>query len=127
MPLLLPHRVYLINNHYEVSSGVARKYYYAGGQRIAMREGTNVPLWLFGDHLGSTSYTANPSAGSGQATEQGEVRYKPFGATRYSSAPKGHPTPTTYRRVPAGRGKCYARTASRVTFPSLQCVVGHLS
>jgi len=30
------------------------KYYYAGGQRVAMRKGTANPTYLFGDHLGST-------------------------------------------------------------------------
>jgi RHS repeat-associated protein len=76
-----------LGNHYEVSGGVQRKYYYAGGQRVAMRENTNAPLWLFNDHLGSTGYTVNGT------TTTGGLRYKPFGSTRYSSGT----TPTTYR------------------------------
>ncbi len=71
-----------------------KKYYEAGGTRIALRDNGQL-RWLLGDHLGSTSYAANGT------TEQGEVRYKPWGSTRYSSGT----TPTTYRRVPPGRGQ----------------------
>jgi RHS repeat-associated protein len=42
---------------------------------------------LLGDHLGSTAYTLSA------ATEFGEVRYKAFGATRFTSGT----TPTTFR------------------------------
>ncbi len=63
------------------------KYYYAGGQRVAMRKGTGNPTYLFGDHLGSTSktYTRN-SDNTITTTEQ---RYYPWSGTRYSygSAP----------------------------------------
>lgn len=51
--------------------------------------------WLLGDHLGSTAYTINGT------TESGEVRYRAFGATRFTSGV----SPTTYRRVPPGRGQ----------------------
>ena len=32
-----------------------KRYYYTGTTHVAMREGSATPLWLFGDHLGSTS------------------------------------------------------------------------
>ena len=38
------------------SSSTMRRYYYAGGQRIAMRLGTTTLRFLLGDHLGSTSH-----------------------------------------------------------------------
>jgi len=53
-------------------------YYDAGSTRIAERRtgyGSNNGLfWLTGDHLGSTSVTANSSG-----TKTAEVRYKPWG------------------------------------------------
>jgi RHS repeat-associated protein len=44
--------------------------------------------FLFGDHLGSTSITVNRDGG-----DKRELRYKPWGGTRYSSGD----TPTTYQ------------------------------
>jgi hypothetical protein len=35
------------------------KDYYAGSQRVAMRKGSSTLYYLLGDHLGSTSITAN--------------------------------------------------------------------
>jgi hypothetical protein len=61
---------------------------------FVLRDGGNL-RWLLGDHLGSTAYTANGT------TESGEVRYKPWGSTRYTT---GATIPTTYRRVPLGAG-----------------------
>ncbi|HNT78903.1 MAG TPA: RHS repeat-associated core domain-containing protein [Anaerolineae bacterium] len=58
------------------------KYYYAGGQRVAMRQGSSAPIFLLGDHLGSTSKTYNTA--NGATTEQ---RYTPWGGTRSSSSP----------------------------------------
>ncbi len=48
-----------IGNTFEWTGSVATmvKYYYAGGQRVAMRKGTANPTYLFGDHLGSTAKT----------------------------------------------------------------------
>jgi RHS repeat-associated protein len=65
---------------------VTRKYYYAGGQRVAMRE-NNTLYWLLTDHLGSTAKVASGS------TPYGELRYKAWGETRYTWGT----TPTTYR------------------------------
>jgi hypothetical protein len=58
-----------IGNYYEVS-GSTTKYYYAGGQRIAMRQGTTL-YYLLSDHLGSTSITT-----SATGTKVAELRYK---------------------------------------------------
>jgi RHS repeat-associated protein len=73
------------------STGTMKKYYYAGGVRIAMRTGSNNPLWLLGDHLGSTSKVANFDG----LSVQSQQLYKPWGEKRY---PTGAPTlPTTFR------------------------------
>jgi len=69
-----------------------KKYYYAGSTRIAMRTGTADPLWLLGDHLGSTSRVANYD---GSAYTNGWQLYKPWGEKRYPSGASG--LPTTYR------------------------------
>jgi len=77
---------YYVGDHYEMSGGVAKKYYTAGGKRVALRSDGTL-YWLLNDHLGSTAVTLSGT------TETGEVRYKAFGATRFSSGT----TPTTYR------------------------------
>ena len=56
-----------------------RKYFYADGTRVAMRENGELH-WLFGDHLGSTSITADGSSGA----KEGELRYKAYGENRYA-------------------------------------------
>lgn len=77
---------YFVGSHYEVANGVVTKYYFAGSQRIALR--TNGTLnYLLGDHLGSTSLTTDAN---GQVIS--ELRYKPWGETRYASGT----TPTKY-------------------------------
>ena len=72
------------------------KYYYAGSTRIAMRTGAGTNetglLWLFGDHLGSTSRAANED---GTPYANGEQGYKPWGEKRYPTGASG--LPTTYR------------------------------
>ena len=50
------------------------KYYYAGAVRLAMREDSDDPLYLIGDHLGSTSLVLD-SAG----LEVAKQSYLPFG------------------------------------------------
>jgi len=70
-------------------SGVWRKYYMAGTQRVAMRtceggSGTancSAPTYLLGDHLGSTSLSVD---NTGLMTSQ--LLYKPWGEVRYNSA-----------------------------------------
>ncbi|MFZ1474383.1 MAG: RHS repeat-associated core domain-containing protein, partial [Anaerolineae bacterium] len=64
------------------------KYYQAGGQRIALRKNGAVS-YLFGDHLGSTSVTADATG-----VRMAELWYKPWGENR--GTPVGA-TPTTYR------------------------------
>jgi RHS repeat-associated protein len=73
----------------EVDGGTTteRKYYSAGSKRIAMRVNGTL-TWLLGDHLGSTSVTAQADG-----TFQSEMRYTAFGETRSSSGP----TPTDYQ------------------------------
>ena len=70
------------------SSSTMRRYYYAGGQRIAMRLGTTTLRFLLGDHLGSTAITATTSG-----SKLAELRYYPWGGVRYSYGT----TPTDYR------------------------------
>ena len=77
---------YFVGSHYEKSGSTVTKYYYAGSQRIAMRKGGTLS-YLLSDHLGSTSITTN-SAGALVS----ELRYKPWGETRYSNGT----TPTKY-------------------------------
>ncbi len=63
------------------------KYYYSGGQRIALRR-DGIVSYLLTDHLGSTRVTTD--AAGAQAAE---MKYYPFGATRYNSGGQK----TTYR------------------------------
>ena len=56
-------------------------YYFAGAQRIAMREGVTL-TYLHGDHLGSASLATD--AGGAQVSA---MRYTPFGETRYGDTP----------------------------------------
>lgn len=77
---------YFVGAYYEVTSGVATKYYYAGSQRIAMRNNSGLKF-LVGDHLGSTSLTTDANG-----TLVSELRYKAWGEVRYESGT----TPTKY-------------------------------
>ncbi len=60
------------------------RYYSAGGTRVAVRNsngnGTDGLVYLLGDHLGSTSLTADPLDGD----KLSELRYKAWGETRHS-------------------------------------------
>jgi RHS repeat-associated protein len=68
------------------SSVEVTKYYYLGGQRVAMRNCIGAtcadPVYLHGDHLGSASLSTNAS---GTITD--EMRYHPYGAWRRGSMP----------------------------------------
>ncbi len=82
---------YYPGRHYnkEVNGTTERtqKFYQAAGQTIAVR--TNGDLkWILSDHLGSTSVTANANG-----TWNSELRYTPYGETRYNSGL----TPSDYR------------------------------
>jgi len=76
-----------IGSHYEVEGTTIRKYYLAGATRIAMRTGTNAPVYFLQDHLGSTSITTDASGGL-----ISQLWYKAWGELRYSSGT----TPTKY-------------------------------
>ena len=56
-------------------------YYFAGGQRVAMREGVTL-TYLHGDHLGSASLATDEGGAQVSA-----MRYTPFGETRYGDTP----------------------------------------
>ena len=59
-----------IGSYAEWSGTTLTKYYYADGQRVAMRAGSTL-YFIFGDHLGSTSRVAT-STGSAES----ELRYR---------------------------------------------------
>jgi RHS repeat-associated protein len=76
-----------VGAYYEVTGGVVKKYYYAGGVRVAENNGGTL-YFLLTDHLGSIATTTD--ANGNRVTE---LRYLPFGDTRYN--PGGQIT--TYR------------------------------
>jgi RHS repeat-associated protein len=76
-----------IGNYYEQTGSAIKKYYYAGGTRIAVNDNGTL-YWLLGDHLGSTSIAANGTTGAWYA----EQRYKPWGEQRYPSGASTLPT-----------------------------------
>jgi RHS repeat-associated protein len=79
-----------VGNYFEWVSSTSnmKKYYYAGPTRVAMRTGSSTINYLLGDHLGSTAITTNSSG-----VKSAEIRYYPWGTTRYTSGT----TPTTFR------------------------------
>ena len=81
-----------IGNYFEWkgSTSTMVRYYYAGAERVAMRTGEADPLWLLGDHLGSTSVAANYDGSL--YTRQG---YKAWGEKRFIQGIS--PLPTTFR------------------------------
>jgi RHS repeat-associated protein len=68
-----------VGPHYEknLTTAVVTKYYYLGGQRVAMRVGGTL-TYLHADHLGSASLTTNTSR-----AVVGEMGYFPYGQTRW--------------------------------------------
>jgi len=70
-----------VGNYYEVSGSTVTKYYYAGAQRIAMRQGSTV-YYLLSDQLGSTTITIDVP---GANQQKAEVRYKAWGEIRSTS------------------------------------------
>jgi RHS repeat-associated protein len=65
-----------IGDYYEQTGSTVRKYYYAAGQRMAMRVGGAL-YFLHGDHLGSATLTTD---GGGNGV--GAIRYRPYGERR---------------------------------------------
>jgi RHS repeat-associated protein len=84
-----------------LNSGEQTSYYLAAGQRVAMRQGSNL-LYFAADHLGSTSLTLDASG-----TKIGEVKYLPFGEMRYAWG--GTPTDRRFtgQREENGLGSLY--------------------
>jgi len=76
-----------IGNHYEIDSGVVKKYYYAGATRVAENRGGTL-YYLLTDLLGSTRVTTSDAG-----VQTAEMKYYPFGGTRYNSGGQK----TTYR------------------------------
>jgi RHS repeat-associated protein len=70
-----------IGTYFEWTNGQMTKYYYAGGQRVAMRDGSGALYYLIGDHLGSTSVVA--TAGGSLVSR---TLYSPWGTVRYQSS-----------------------------------------
>jgi RHS repeat-associated protein len=76
----------------DVSLGeVTRKYYYFGGQRVAMRR-NGVLQYILGDHLGTTSLVLDD-----QGNRIAESRHLPYGEERWSWVDGGGDFPTEYR------------------------------
>ena len=79
--------VYLgaVEVHVTGTQRVTKTYYFAGSQRIAMSvsgSGGGELTYLHGDHLGSASLATDASG-----TLLNEMRYRPFGETRYGDVP----------------------------------------
>jgi RHS repeat-associated protein len=79
---------YFVGGHYEIANGVVTKYYYAGSQRIALRQNGTLN-YVLGDHLGSTSLVVDAVG-----VIVSETRYKVWGEVRYSNGVL--PTKHTY-------------------------------
>ena len=76
-----------VGAHYEVQGSTVKKYYYAGGARIAMRDNGTLRYFLT-DHLGSTTITLDANG-----NEVSELRYSAWGMTRFTSGTM----PTTFQ------------------------------
>jgi RHS repeat-associated protein len=86
-----------IGNYFEWtgSTTTMKKYYYAGGQRVAVRTGSSTLNWLLGDHLGSAMVQTDANGGNPQVNlykAWGEPRPtgslpSPFGFTGQRSEP----------------------------------------
>jgi len=87
-----------VGGYYERKGSTITKYYMAGATRVAMRKYTipqNMTVeYMLGDHLGSTSITTD-TAGE----QVSEIRYKPWGETRYSSMDAPANTSPAYELV----------------------------
>ena len=92
-------RVY-VGNHYEknITTSEITKYYYFGGQRVAMRNKTGL-IFMHGDMLGSASLATSLTGG-----KISEMRYKPFGEVRLLSNQTGTDRTFTGQRVKRGIG-----------------------
>jgi RHS repeat-associated protein len=78
--------VYYASQFYEVKNGVAAKYYFFNGARVATRQGSGPLMYLYSDHLGSTVYTTHD--GGTFINEQGYYAYGRY--RRGGSLPTDH-------------------------------------
>ena len=78
---------YFVWNYYEVSGSTVSKNYFIGGARVATRQ-AGVLYYPLTDHLGSTTVITDAAG-----TVVSELRYNPWGETRFSSGS----TPTKYQ------------------------------
>lgn len=72
--------------HYRTVNGVATKYYFANGQRVAERTGGNAAAnvsYYHSDHLGSSNTVSNSSGAEVKAT-----LFYPYGSTRTETGTK---------------------------------------
>ena len=78
-----------VGNYFEWtgSTSTMKKYYYAGSIKVAMRTGSPIN-YLLGDHLGSNAITTSSSG-----VKNSEIRYMPWGTTRYTYGS----SPTTFQ------------------------------
>ncbi len=74
--------------HITGTQRVTTTYYFAGGQRIAVRHDGGALYWLHKDHLGSASLSTDAGG-----NRYGELRYTPYGEERHSWGD----TPTDHR------------------------------
>jgi hypothetical protein len=91
-----------VGSHYEVQGTTTRKYYFAGTQRIAVRENSTLYFFL-SDHLGSTAITVEEDGDF-----HGELRYSAWGETREDIGD----TPTSRR---------FTGQAEKITMPTGIC------
>lgn len=85
--------------------GLFTKYYYVGSQRLAMKTSSGTLHFFANDHLGSTSLTLES-----EGDVFSELRYKPFGETRWSQA-----TTPTQRRY-TGQIQDFATSSMQLYF-----------
>ncbi|MCL4507182.1 MAG: RHS repeat-associated core domain-containing protein [Chloroflexi bacterium] len=81
VPTTYTHKLYfpiIANSTPPVNLAPARVTYRFNGQQVAVREGVTL-TFVHGDHLGSASLTTDISG-----TKVSELRYTPYGETRYS-------------------------------------------
>ncbi len=90
---------YYVGKYYEVTGSTVTKYYYFGAQRVAMKQGSTV-TYLYGDHLGSTSVTADASG-----TVTAQQTYYPYGGVRTGSLPTDYTF--TGQKLDASTGLMY--------------------
>ena len=62
------------------STTTMKKYYYEGSIKVAMRTGSSTLNFLLGDHLNSNAITTSSSG-----VKNSEIRYMPWGTTRYTN------------------------------------------